>query len=155
MEKNQLTDIEEIVAAAKSHTIRELQSMTGLSYHRIWTLLARRGVSPLKGAPVQQRITKEALEAVYVQGPLTVEEAAKALDCSHSSLTSALRRHGMIGDGRKPSVKNRFVGERAFKILAHIKNNQGETMAEIGRKFNCTREYVRQVKECATINGLI
>lgn len=155
MEKTKITDPQEIVAAAQNHTIRELQAMSGLSYHRIWTLLARHGVVAKKKEPVGLTLTKEALEAVYAQGPLTLEDAAKALNTYPSMVSAALRRHGMIKGERKQSTRNKFTADRAFRVLSHIIKNPGDNLAEIGRKFDCSREYVRQVKECATINGIL
>lgn len=156
MEKNQLTTNEEIVEAAASHSIRELQAMSGLSYHRIWTLLARRGVIPRKGAPVSQKLTKEVLEAIYAQGPLTLQEAADQLSASPSQVAKALRSHGMApADERIKSVRSKFTADRAFKVLAAIKADPNAYMAEIARKFNCSREYVRQVRECAVLNGIL
>ena len=143
--------IKELLEKAPSHTINELAKMYQTDYGTIYYILSRYKVT---AKPVYRRITKEALEAAF-EDPKTIVEAAKELECNMSTVTSAIKRHNLFGGGRKPTVKDKFVGFRAFKILACILNHPEESLASIGRRFNCTREYVRQIKECGIAEGII
>jgi hypothetical protein len=143
--------INELLEKAPSHTINELADMYQTDYGTIYYILSRYKVN---AKPVYRRITKEALEVAF-EDPKTIVEAAKELECNMSTVTSAIKRHGLFGGGRKPTVKDKFVGFRAFKILACILNHPEESLASIGRRFNCTREYVRQIKECGIAEGII
>ena len=143
--------INELLNKAPNYTIKELAEIYGTDYGTIYYILSRYKV---EAKPSYKRITKEALEAVFEE-PKTIVDAAEELKCNASTVTSAIKRHNLFGGGRKPTVKDKFVGFRAFKILGHLINHPEENMASIGRRFNCTREYVRQIKECAINEGII
>lgn len=143
--------INELLNKAPNYTIKELAEIYGADYGTIYYILSRYKV---EAKPSYKRITKEALEAVF-EDPKTIIEAAEELQCTTATVTSAIKRHGLFGGGRKPTVKDKFAGFRAFKILGHLINHPEENMASIGRRFNCTREYVRQIKECAINEGII
>lgn len=143
--------IQEVLEKAPNHTINELADMYQTDYGAIYYILSRYKVG---AKPSYKRISKEALEAVF-EDPKTIVDAAEELKCNVSTVTSAIKRHNLFGGGRKPTVKDKFVGFRAFKILGYLINHPEENMASIGRRFNCTREYVRQIKECGITEGII
>ena len=143
--------INELLNKAPNYTIKELAEIYGTDYGTIYYILSRYKV---EAKPSYKRISKEALEAVFEE-PKTIVEAAEELKCNMSTVTSAIKRHNLFGGGRKPTVKDKFVGFRAFKILGYLINHPEENMASIGRRFNCTREYVRQIKECGIAEGII
>ena len=143
--------IQELLDKAPSHTINELAEMYQTDYGTVYRILAKNKVYPQR---VHEPITKEVLEAVFEQ-PCTIEEAAQQLHSNIGSVSQAIRKFGLFGGGRKPTVKNKFVGERSFKVLAYLLNNPEESMNSISKRFNCTREYVRQIKEVATAEGII
>ena len=142
--------INELLEKAPSHTINELAEMYQTDYGTIYRILARYKVS---AARVHEPITKEVLEAVFEE-PTTIEEAAEQLHSNVGSVSYAIKKFGLFG-GRKPTVKSTFNGTRAFKVLGYILNHPEENLASIGRRFNCTREYVRQIKECGIAEGII
>ena len=143
--------IKELLEKAPSHTINELAEMYQTDYGTIYRILARYKVS---AARVYEPITKEVLEAVFEQ-PTTIEEAAEQLHSNIGSVSYAIKKFGLFGGNRKPTVKSTFNGTRAFKVLGYILNHPEENLASIGRRFNCTREYVRQVKEAGVTEGII
>jgi predicted transcriptional regulator len=143
--------INELLEKAPSHTINELAEMYQTDYGTIYRILSRYKVS---AARAYEPITKEVLEEVFEE-PTTIVDAAKELNCTMATVTSAIKRHGLFGGGRKPTVKDKFNGGRAFKILGHLIAHPEENLASIGRRFNCTREYVRQIKECGIAEGII
>jgi len=143
--------INELLEKAPSHTINELADMYQTDYGTIYRILSRYKVS---AARAYEPITKEVLQEVFEE-PTTIVDAAKELNCTMATVTSAIKRHGLFGGGRKPTVKSTFNGTRAFKVLGYMLNNPEENLASIGRRFNCTREYVRQIKEAAITEGII
>ena len=143
--------INELLEKAPSHTINELADMYQTDYGTIYRILSRYKVS---AARVHEPITKEVLEAVFEQ-PTTIEEAAEQLHSNIGSVSYAIKKFGLFGGSRKPTVKSTFNGTRAFKVLGYILNHPEENLASVGRRFNCTREYVRQIKEAATTEGII
>lgn len=143
--------INELLNRAPNYTIKELAEIYGTDYGTIYYILSRYKV---EAKPSYKRISKEALEAVFEE-PKTIVDAAEELKCNVSTVASAIKRHNLFGGGRKPTVKDKFVGFRAFKILGYLINHPEENMASIGRRFNCTREYVRQIKECGITEGII
>jgi len=143
--------INELLEKAPSHTINELADMYQTDYGTIYRILSRFKVSAIKS---YEPISKEVLEEVFEE-PTTVTEAAKQLHVTPATITSAIKRHGLFGGKRKPTVKSTFNGTRAFKVLGYILNHPEENLASIGRRFNCTREYVRQIKECGVAEGII
>ena len=143
--------INELLEKAPSHTTNELADMYQTDYGTIYRILARYRVSALKD---YDPISKEVLEAVFEE-PTTVTEAAEQLHVTPATITTAIKKYGLFGGGRKPTTKDKFSGFRAFKVLGYIFNNPEENLASIGRRFNCTREYVRQIKECGIAEGII
>jgi DNA-directed RNA polymerase sigma subunit (sigma70/sigma32) len=143
--------INELLEKAPSHTINELADMYQTDYGTIYRILSRFKVAAIKS---YEPISKEVLEEVFEE-PTTVTEAAKQLHVTPATITSAIKRHGLFGGNRKPTVKSTFNGTRAFKVLGYILNHPEENLASIGRRFNCTREYVRQIKECGVAEGII
>jgi len=143
--------INELLEKAPSHTINELADMYQTDYGTIYRILSRFKVAAIKS---YEPISKEVLEEVFEE-PTTVTEAAKQLHVTPATITSAIKRHGLFGGKRKPTVKSTFNGTRAFKVLGYILNHPEENLASIGRRFNCTREYVRQIKECGVAEGII
>lgn len=143
--------INELLNEAPNHTINELAQRYSTDYGTIYRILSRYKV---EAAKAYQPLTKEALEDVF-QAPVTITEAAEQLNVSTATVTKATKKFGLFNGGRKPHTKQKFNGGRAFKILGHLLKNPEENLSSIGRRFNCTREYVRQVKEAATIEGII
>jgi DNA-binding MarR family transcriptional regulator len=143
--------IQELLDKAPSHTISELADMYQTDYGTVYRLLSRNNVYPKRA---YEPLTKEALEEVFEE-PRTIEGAAQLLNISTYAVGSAIKRHGLLGGGRKPTTKNRFVGERSFKVLGYLLRNPEESMNSISKKFNVTREYVRQIKEVAIAEGII
>jgi DNA-binding MarR family transcriptional regulator len=143
--------IQELLDKAPSHTISELATMYQTDYGTVYRILARYKVEALKA---YEPITKEVLEAVFEE-PTTIEEAAEQLHSNIGSVSYAIKKFGLFGEGRKPTTKDKFSGFRAFKVLGYIFNHPEENLASIGRRFNCTREYVRQIKEAAIAEGII
>lgn len=141
--------INELLEKAPSHTINELADMYQTDYGTVYRILARFQVKAASST-----ISKEVLETIFEE-PTTVTEAAEQLHCTPSAITSAIKRHGLFNGGRKPTTKDKFVGFRAFKVLGYILKNPEENLASVGRRFNCTREYVRQIKECGLAEGII
>ena len=142
--------INELLEKAPSHTINELAEMYQTDYGTIYRILSRYKVSAWRA---YEPLTKEVLEAVFEE-PTTIEEAAEQLHSNVGSVSYAIKKFGLFG-GRKPTVKSTFNGTRAFKVLGYIINHPEENLASIGRRFNCTREYVRQIKECGIAEGII
>ena len=143
--------INELLEKAKTHTTSELAALYSSDSGTIYRILARFQV---KAASAIEPITKEVLEAVFEE-PTTVTEAAEQLHCTIGTITTAIKKYGLFGGGRKPTTKDKFSGFRAFRVLGYIFNNPEENLASIGRRFNCTREYVRQIKECGIAEGII
>ena len=143
--------IQELLDKAPSHTINELAEMYQTDLGTIYRILLRHKV---EAAGSDEPLTKEILEEVF-QEPTTVVEAAEQLHTSPKAITSAIKRFGLFGGKRKPTSKSTFTGGRAFKVLGYIINHPEENLSSIGRHFNCTREYVRQIKEVATNEGII
>jgi DNA-binding MarR family transcriptional regulator len=143
--------IQELLDKAPSHTISELATMYQTDYGTVYRILARYKVEALKA---HEPITKEVLEAVFEE-PTTVVEAAEQLHVTPATVTHAIKKFGLFGGTRKATVKSTFNGTRAFKVLGYIFNHPEENLASIGRRFNCTREYVRQIKEAAIAEGII
>lgn len=142
--------IDQLLKEAPDFTINELAERYSTDYGTIYRILARYKVS---AARVHEPITKEVLEAVFEQ-PTTIEEAAEQLHSNVGTVSHAIKKFGLFG-GRKPTTKQKFNGGRAFKILGYLLNHPEENLASIGRRFNCTREYVRQVKEAAIAESII
>jgi len=143
--------INELLEKAKTHTTSELAALYSSDSGTIYRILARFQV---KAASAIEPISKEVLEAVFEE-PTTVVEAAKQLHCTNGTITNAIKKFGLFGGNRKPTTKDKFSGFRAFKVLGHILNHPEENLASIGRHFNCTREYVRQIKEAGIAEGII
>jgi predicted transcriptional regulator len=143
--------IQELLDKAPSHTINELSDMYQTDYGTIYRILARYKVEAEKA---YEPLTKEVLEAVFEE-PTTIVEAAEQLHVTPATITSAVKKFGIFGGKRKPTSKSTFTGGRAFKVLGYIINHPEENLASVGRRFNCTREYVRQIKEKATSEGII
>ena len=142
--------INELLEKAPSHTINELADRYSTDYGTIYRILTRYKV---EAARAYEPITKEVLEAVFEQ-PCTIEEAAQQLHSNVGTVSHAIKKFGLFG-GRKPTTKQKFNGGRAFKILGYLLNHPEENLASIGRRFNCTREYVRQVREAAIAESII
>jgi transposase len=143
--------INELLEKAPSHTINELADMYQTDYGTIYRILTRYKVEAMRA---YEPLTKEVVEAVFEE-PTTIVEAAEQLHVTPATITTAIKKYGLFGGGRKPTTKDKFSGFRAFKVLGYIFNNPEENLASIGRRFNCTREYVRQIKEAATNEGII
>ena len=143
--------INELLEKASTHTINELANLYRTDYGRVYRLLSKHQVSAAK---TYEPITKEVLEEVFDE-PRTLQEAASMLHTTPATIGIALKKHNFYGRGRKPTVKSTFNGTRAFKVLGAILNHPEENLASIGRRFNCTREYVRQIKECGISEGII
>ena len=143
--------INELLEKAPSHTINELADMYQTDYGTIYRILARYKV---EAAKAYEPLTKEVVEAVFEQ-PTTVAEAAEQLHCSVPTVVTAIKKFGLFGGNRKPTVKSTFSGTRSFKVLGYILNHPEENLASIGRHFNCTREYVRQIREAGIAEGII
>ena len=141
--------INELLEKAKTHTTAELAELYSSDVGTIYRILARYQVKAASSA-----ISKEVLETIFEE-PTTVTEAAEQLHCTPSAITSAIKRHGLFNGKRKPTTKDKFVGFRALKVLGYVLKNPEENLASIGRRFNCTREYVRQIKECGLAEGII
>ena len=140
--------IDQLLKEAPTHTINELADKYQTDYGTIYYILRKYNVEAASAT-----ISKEVLEAIFEE-PTTIEDAANQLHCTVGTISSASKRFGLFG-GRKPTVKGKFVGERSFKVLAHLLNHPEENLASVGRRFNATREYVRQVKEVAIKEGII
>ena len=143
--------IQELLDKAPSHTINELSEMYQTDYGTVYRILARYKV---EAAKAYEPLTKEVLEAVFEE-PTTIVEAAEQLHVWPATITTAAKKFGIFGGKRKPTSKSTFTGGRAFKVLGYILNHPEENLASVGRRFNCTREYVRQIKESATNEGII
>ena len=143
--------IQELLDKAPSHTINELSEMYQTDYGTVYRILARYGV---EAAKAYEPLTKEVLEAVFEE-PTTIVEAAEQLHCTNGTITHAIKKFGLFGGKRKPTSKSTFTGGRAFKVLGYILNHPEENLASVGRHFNCTREYVRQIREAGIAEGII
>jgi DNA-binding MarR family transcriptional regulator len=143
--------INELMEKASTHTVNELATLYRTNYGKIYQLLSKHKITPVK---TYEPITKEVLEEVFEE-PTTVVEAAEQLHVTPATVTHAIKRFGLFGGNRKPTVKSTFNGTRAFKVLGAILNNPEENLASIGRRFNVTREYVRQIRECGIAEGII
>ena len=142
--------IDQLLKEAPNFTINELADKYSTDYGTIYRILARYKV---EAAKAYEPLTKEVLEAVFDQ-PTTITDAAEQLHVTVGTVSSAIKKFGLFG-GRKPTVKDKFVGYRAFKVLGYLLTHPEENLASVGRRFNCTREYVRQVKECGVSEGII
>ena len=143
--------INQLLKEAPNFTINELAERYSTDYGTVYRILTRYRV---EAAKAYEPLTKEVLEAVFEE-PTTVIEAAEQLHCSVPTIATAIKKFGLFGGNRKPTVKSTFNGTRAFKVLGYILNHPEENLASIGRRFNCTREYVRQVKEAGVTEGII
>lgn len=140
----------ELLDKAQYHNIKELAEMFETDYSSIYRVLAKYQVRAKKA---YSAIDRESLEMALEQDA-TVEGMAKTLQTTPSTVSRAMGYYGMVKP-RKAHTKSKFVGERAFKVLGWIIKNPDENLASIGRHFNCTREYVRQIKQCAINEGII
>jgi hypothetical protein len=143
--------IDQLLKEAPNFTINELAERYSTDYGTVYRILSRYRV---EAAKAYEPLTKEVLEAVFEE-PTTIVEAAEQLHVTPATITTAIKKYGLFGGGRKPTTKDKFSGFRAFKVLGYIFNNPEENLASIGRRFNCTREYVRQIKECGIAEGII
>ncbi len=143
--------IDQLLKDAPTHTINELAERYSTDYGTIYRILSRYRVSALKS---YEPITKEVLEEIFEE-PTTVTEAAEQLHVTPATITSAIKKFGLFGGERKPTTKDKFSGFRAFKVLGYMLKNPEENLASVGRRFNCTREYVRQIKEVSVLEGII
>ena len=142
--------IDQLIKEAPDYTISELADRYCTDYGTIYRILSRYKVSAAKA---YEPITKEVLEVIFEE-PRTLQEAASMLYTTPSTIGMALKRHGLVGN-KKITIRSTFSGERAFRVLGYLIKNPEESMASIGKKFNCTREYVRQIKECAIKEEII
>jgi DNA-binding IscR family transcriptional regulator len=63
-----------------------------------------------------------------------------------------MRKEGILGKRKKHWFRN----ERAKKLELFLTKHRGQfNMAEIARQFNCSREYIRQVKNRLVLSGKI
>jgi len=143
--------IDQLLKEAPNFTINELAERYSSDYGTVYRILARYKV---EAAKAYEPLTKEVLEAVFDE-PTTITEAAEQLHCSIPTIATAIKKFGIFGGNRKPTVKSAFNGTRAFKVLGAILNHPEENLAAIGRRFNCTREYVRQIREAGITEGII
>lgn len=56
---------------------------------------------------------------------------------------------------RSRSRKSKYRGSRAFDILKELFHNSAQSDAEISRGFECTREYVGQVRGWMLANKVV
>jgi hypothetical protein len=143
--------IDQLLKEAPNFTINELAERYSTDYGTVYRILSRYRV---EAAKAYEPLTKEVLEAVFEE-PTTIVEAAEQLHVTPATITSAAKKFGIFGGGRKPTTKDKFSGFRAFKVLGYMLNHPEENLASIGRRFNCTREYVRQIKEVSVLEGII
>lgn len=143
--------IDQLLKEAPTHTINELAERYSTDYGTIYRILSRYKISALRS---YEPITKEVLEEIFEE-PTTVTEAAEQLHVTPATITTAIKKYGLFGGRRKPTTKDKFSGFRAFKVLGYMLKNPEENLASIGRRFNCTREYVRQIKEVSILEGII
>jgi transposase len=143
--------IDQLLKEAPNFTINELAERYSTDYGTVYRILARYKVGAAKA---YEPLTKEVMEAVFDE-PTTVAEAAEQLHRSVPTVATAIKKFGLFGGNRKPTVKSTFNGTRAFKVLGHILNHPEENLNSIGRHFNCTREYVRQIREAGIAEGII
>ena len=149
--ENPSINIEELIKEAPNYTINQLAERYSTDYGTVYRTLARYGVTAAKA---HQPITKEVLEEVFEE-PRTLQDAATILHVTPTTIGVALKKYNVFKGKRKPTVKSTFHGMRAFKVLGYLLNHPEENLASIGRRFNCTREYVRQIKECGIAEGII
>lgn len=140
----------ELLDKAQHHSVKELAAMYQTDYGSIYRVLSKHQVQAKKA---YKAIDRESLEMALEQDA-TVEGMARTLQTTPATVSRAMGYYGMVKP-RKAHTKARFVGERAFKVLSWIINHPDENLASIGRHFNCTREYVRQVRQCAINEGII
>ena len=143
--------IDQLLKEAPNFTINELAERYSTDYGTVYRILTRYRV---EAAKAYEPMTKEVLEAVFEE-PTTVTEAAEQLHVTVGTITRSIKKFGLFGGNRKPTVKSTFNGTRAFKVLGYILNHPEENLASVGRRFNCTREYVRQIKEAGIAEGII
>ena len=143
--------IDQLLKEAPNFTINELAERYSTDYGTVYRILSRYRV---EAAKAYDPLTKEVLEAVFEE-PTTIVEAAEQLHVTPATITTAAKKFGIFGGGRKPTTKDKFSGFRAFKVLGYMLNHPEENLASIGRRFNCTREYVRQIKEVSVLEGII
>lgn len=127
--------------------------MYGVNYQTMYQMLKKHGGKAKSQHIIKTRLTEEVLKQVFEE-PRTLEEAAQILQTTSSQLGAALKRHRMFrGNGK--TVKNRISGSRVIQIIGFMLKNPDAQNIDIGKKFSCTREYVRQVREAATNEGII
>jgi hypothetical protein len=145
--------IQELLDKAPHFTTKDLAEIYGTDYGTIYRILGRYKVKAKTEHVVKTRLTKELLESVFEE-PRTLKEAAGILQTNIHQVNLALKRHSMIR-GNKKNVKGKFQNHRLIQMLAFMIKNPQENNVVVGKKFSCTREYVRQVKQVAVEEGII
>jgi DNA-binding Lrp family transcriptional regulator len=102
------------------------------------------------------KVHKEQLKEILAQGPASTNEIAKLFNCSSGAVYYAIKKLGLY-QGRKPSVKSRqHPSTRIIKVIADIiKSEPTESMSNIARRNNCSREYVSQIAGQLRTEGVI
>lgn len=104
---------------------------------------------------LMQIIPKEKIEEALKDGWLPVMQLSQKVGATYYKVNQALIHHGILR-GRKPTTRNRIrEGNRAFKVLGYIMANPEMSLQAVGKKFNCTREFVSQIEAMGRNEGII
>jgi hypothetical protein len=149
----EITDL--ILWDSKSLTVRQLSEKYSVKGGTIRAFLRKNSVAVLKANPNDRLVPKEKLESLLANGWMGVYDLAAACNCGYHIVKKSLTTHGIL-KGRKPHTRNRVrEGNRAFKVLGYLMANPEMALEAIGKKFNCSREFVSQVDAMARKEGII
>lgn len=102
------------------------------------------------------KLKKEQIEAVLVDGPKTLDQLSKDLNCCPATVCKSMKAYGLV-QSRKPYTRSR-VREcgKLIKIIADfIKNDPIENLMVLANKHNTSREYISQIEAQLRSEGVI
>ena len=144
-----------IVWDSKSLTVKQLASKHMIKEPTIRSILRKNKMPPLKPDPTDRLVPKEELESLLANGWMGIHDMAATLNYGYHIVKKSLLFHGIL-NGRKPHTRSRIrEGNRAFKVLGYLMANPEMALEAIGKKFNCSREFVSQVDAMARKEGII
>jgi DNA-binding CsgD family transcriptional regulator len=136
--------------AAKEMTYNEISEEMALSYSTVYSLARDNHITVGRKSKVDRCLPE--IEKLAGEG-ISKKDIAEKLNLSNSSVTSAMKRHGITVN--KPAKdtstvdgpKGKRLSQARLERLAQVEHlfvKEGLNAAEIARKFNVSREMIRQ-----------
>jgi hypothetical protein len=148
--------VEQILADAPTHTVRQLAEKYGIRGVTIRQMLRKRGVAARKHEPAALP-QKGALEAFSFAGKVNVAEAAKTLDIPVYVVRKALKLHGLKPSWIRsaPHTLRKCRPNRSVAVVAALIKNPTVNNSDLALATNVTREYVSQIASQMRQEGIL